>query len=116
MINGTIMRVIIVVLIFALIIFPISFYLYVTKIDTWRACMVNYINFYYPYWATYLINWTDRHIDKRTLYWANTNKIDDVDWCLFTQDVATFISNTPYCYMALVIEKWIFWNEKKELY
>jgi len=92
-------------LIFLLLV-PFIKYAHAKTLWKWVTdCMVVYIQDYYPNWCTYLINNKYPHIDwcwKGNSSMVETSK---VKWCIIKDSISSFIFNTPYCYITLLLEK-----------
>ena len=104
------MKVAIITFICALLIFPTAKYIHSKTL--WKDntdCMVQYINNHYPNGSVYYfpdIGWY--HIDARGLENPYMIKTWDVYGCDFSsQSFAVRLTNTPYCYISLLFEKWL---------
>jgi len=105
-------------IIFICILFLLANIKYIHSITIWEDetdCMITYIDKYYPYGSTYMIEWIYPHIDKRNAWYEQEHKIY---WCYIDRTYKDLLYNWSYCLVTLFYEntKWIIQKNRKWQY
>lgn len=99
------------IILITMVLWIISIYIikYLHAKTIWKDntdCMIQYVNNYYPYGSTYLINDKLPHIDARWVWNDYMREIKEIKWCYIKDNFMSTIFNSSYCFITLMFEKW----------